>query len=248
MGDLFLSSRNCIAPFQSPAYAKEWNCRDSHAFTVTLEGSEKELRSLLSFTPFEYVANCFQIWFCSLQGHTLARTGNYLECAVTIPARYNEVVGGYTPYMYCTCIPAILAGREVYGYPKQYAQMQWIETPLAIAANVEKDGTSLMKAAFVFDVNASAETDLMKEIDAMTRRRLLYKVVPDPLKEKPCFEKIIVRETGRRSSEEAFGKAFIDLFEAEYDPLNRLEISRIIGAKYVRSSYGGKNVEKSIAL
>lgn len=48
--------------------------------------------------------------------------GDYAESGQVIPVRYNGVEGGYTHAMFLNDGPPIYGGRELWGFPKKYAQ------------------------------------------------------------------------------------------------------------------------------
>lgn len=48
--------------------------------------------------------------------------GDYAELGQVIPVRYNGVKGGYTHAMFLNDGPPIYGGRELWGFPKKYAQ------------------------------------------------------------------------------------------------------------------------------
>ncbi|MBA1333729.1 MAG: hypothetical protein HPY66_0122 [Firmicutes bacterium] len=235
-----LSELSGVLPGHAPSYPLEWSCSDAHTFTITIEGEDTAIKEILAYTPFEYVSNIYQISFSSLNEHTLAlNDGGYLECAVTLPVRYKDICGGYIPYMYCTYIPAILAGREVYGYPKQHADITWIETSIAAASSVRKNGVELVKSSFVYDDTNDYYLKEVEEIEKINATRLLYKTVPSGFGGKPDIRQIILRDTGRKTLSESIGRAAVKLGVLKSDPIYRLGIKRILGAKFSVSKYGG---------
>jgi acetoacetate decarboxylase len=48
--------------------------------------------------------------------------GDYTESGQVIPVKFNGVEGGYTHAMYLNDGPPIYGGRELWGFPKKYAQ------------------------------------------------------------------------------------------------------------------------------
>ena len=48
--------------------------------------------------------------------------GDYTEAGQVIPVRFNGAAGGYTHAMYLNDGPPIFGGRELWGFPKKYAQ------------------------------------------------------------------------------------------------------------------------------
>jgi acetoacetate decarboxylase len=48
--------------------------------------------------------------------------GNYTESGQVIPVKYKDQEGGYTHAMFLNDGPPIYGGRELWGFPKKYAQ------------------------------------------------------------------------------------------------------------------------------
>lgn len=234
-----------VSPGHCPAYEPEWHCRESRMFTISIEGDEAAIKGMLKYTPFSFVSSFYQLWFCSLQGHTLSRDGKYLECSATVPVEYKGKIGGFAPYMYCTCIEAIMAGREVYGYPKRPANMEWIETPQAICTRMESAGKEILLASFVPDENAYAEKDIIDQIEEMTTCRLIHKAFPSAVGGKPELDQVIYRDLARKKSKSKWGHGFVEMNHADGHWVKELGMKRILGARYTVSSYGGgKTTEK----
>jgi acetoacetate decarboxylase len=240
---------NGVLPAHAPSYPVSWHCSSSHMITITVEGNESEMKQILSYTPFEFVSPLYQIWFCNLDGHTLDKSKNgYRECAITIPASYKGHVGGFTPYIYCTCIPAILAGREIYGYPKQYADITWIETTLAVACSVRKDGAKLLKASFVYNSGSDGYRDEIEILEKQTAKRLLFKTMPSAFTTKSELAQVILRDTGRKTTLNKRGLASLEIGTLESDPISRLGVLKILGAKFTESNYGGESNSETKTL
>lgn len=214
--------------------------------SIFVEGEETEIRKLLGQTPFDFVSADYQLWACSLQGHTLARGGQYLEYAATLPVRYKGKIGGFSPYMYCTCIDAILAGREIYGYPKRICEMDWIETPLAICAQVNVEGEELLKAAFVPAENKKKNDERIMLVEQQIERRLILKHNFSPVAEKEDKPEVLYRNLDRRTTSTFYGNGYVKMKELPGHFVHQLGIRNIIGSKFTISSYGGQNENVTI--
>ncbi len=47
------------------------------------------------------------------------------EAVVMVPVRVDETLGNYIPYIYVTTDEALIPGREIAGFPKKLAQVEW---------------------------------------------------------------------------------------------------------------------------
>ena len=229
-------------PEQAPVYPLQWTCPEAHTITAVVESTEECVRELLSYTPFEYVSNAFQIWIADLKGHTIAPESNgYLEAAITIPVQYGQYKGGFSPWMFCTSEGAVLSGREILGYPKQLADIQFIETDAAVAAKVSKNGAELIRLGFAFDDAATSaqEQARAREVQSINVNRILYRTFPKPDAYSAEFGQIIYRDSARKIGETRWGRGAAFLGGSEKVPLDVLKISKIIAATYSISRYGG---------
>jgi acetoacetate decarboxylase len=47
------------------------------------------------------------------------------EAVVMVPVRVDQTLGNYVPYIYVTTDEALVPGREIAGFPKKLAQVEW---------------------------------------------------------------------------------------------------------------------------
>lgn len=243
MAHKLFGSKFCGAiPEQAPAYPQTWTCPEAHTIIATVEGSEDQLKELLSYTPFEYETNMFQIWIADLKGHSLApETGGYLESAITIPVRFGDKIGGYSPWMFCTSEVAVLCGREILGYNKQMADITFIDTDTAVCATVKKNGTELIRLGFSFeDENRKViNKEQLDRIQKMNVNRILYKTFPKCDANTADFGQVIYRDSARKTGTKYYGFGSAFLGGNDKYPLDFLDIKKVLGATYTISNYGG---------
>ncbi len=240
-----------VMPEQSPAYPQDWVCPEAHTIIVTVEGDATAVKEVLSYTPFEYVSNVFQVWVADLKGHSLApETSGYKEAAITIPVRYGDYRGGYSPWMFCTNVEAVLVGREILGIAKQFAEIDFISTDVAAAGIVRRDGVDLIKVGYVFEEAAHPEADRISEIQAINVNRMMYRVFPKATEYNSAdFKQVIYRDSARAVGKLAASRGAVEFGESERNPIALLGIRRVLGATYTVSRYGGGLVaEKRIVL
>lgn len=237
-----------VIPEHAPPYSHGWSCPEAHAVNVTVSGSETALKKILSFTPFEYVTNRFQIWIGDLKRHTVAESSEgYKESGVVVPVRYQGITAGYTIYMYSSDFAAILAGREVFGLPKKYADIKFIETEIGAVAVVMRRGIELIKIGFSF-VSSEKQPEELTEVEKLNRGSLMMKAVPKADEEGAAFRQIIFRDVARKVHDRRPGKAVVTLGELPGDPIYALGVEKIIGATYTVSSFGGGGKSETIKV
>jgi acetoacetate decarboxylase len=49
----------------------------------------------------------------------------FKEAVVLVPVRVDETLGNYVPYIYVTTDEALIPGREIAGFPKKLAEVEW---------------------------------------------------------------------------------------------------------------------------
>ena len=69
----------------------------------------------------------------------------YHEMYITIPAMFNGKVGGFIPILYLDKVDPIIAGREIWGFPKFYADIDFQKNEKTASARVSKDGKILIE-------------------------------------------------------------------------------------------------------
>ncbi|MCC7076596.1 MAG: acetoacetate decarboxylase family protein [Acidimicrobiia bacterium] len=101
------------------------------------------------------------------------------ECVVIVPVRVGDVVGNYVPYIYVTTDEALIPGREIGGFPKKIANVEW-----------ERDGDAFRASVTRFDelilaVEGTIAGPMPEEFAALqaevsSRPSINYKLIPGP--------------------------------------------------------------------
>ena len=154
-------------------------------------------------------------------------------------ARYGTVSGGYSPWMYCTSIAAVLCGREILGYPKQLADIDFVATDIAATGVVRKNGVDLVKLGFVFDDKENPDIDKIVNLQKINVNRILYKTIPKATDYTADLKQVIFRDSARKVGHSKPGRGSVVFGELESDPIGVIGIKRILGATYTISNYGG---------
>ena len=132
-----------IMPEYSPAYQKlPYYYRNYRRISIYCKGNEAAIREFLP-QPLEYVNNQFEVFV--LNNPDVEGLGSYQEAGIVITARYKDIVGAYMAYEYVNSDDALLAGREIWGYPKK------------IAGTAARKGKEIIHAEFVKDDSVKFE-------------------------------------------------------------------------------------------
>ncbi|MFJ7727709.1 acetoacetate decarboxylase family protein [Neobacillus sp. NPDC097160] len=114
-----------------------YQCKDYVSLFAVAEASEEEIKRILSYTPFEYIENKIVL---SISDFSKTDKLSYMDCAIVVPVKYGDKYGGYYIYEYENNDAAIAAGRDLWGYPKKYAEIILKEQDGEIYGYAKKDG------------------------------------------------------------------------------------------------------------
>jgi len=107
-------------PFTSPAYPKApFRFVDREFLIITYRTDLERLRAVVP-EPLEVTKPYVKYEFIRMPDST--GFGDYTETGQVIPVTYEGRAGAYTHSMYLNDGPPILGGRELWGFPKKYAE------------------------------------------------------------------------------------------------------------------------------
>ncbi len=111
-------------PAASPAYPRgPYRFIDREYFIVTYESDPAAIREALPEPLEPDGSNTVVYEFIRMPDSS--GFGDYTESGVVIPATYRGEHVNFTAQMYLDCDPPIAAGREIWGFPKKLAKLQF---------------------------------------------------------------------------------------------------------------------------
>lgn len=119
-----------------------YQCKDYVSIFAVVEANEKEIKRILSMTPFEYIDNKIVV---SITDFSNTDKLAYMDCAMVVPVKYGDKNGGYYIYEYENNDAAIAAGRDLWGYPKKYAEITLSEKDGKIHGSAKKNGEVILE-------------------------------------------------------------------------------------------------------
>ena len=113
--------------------------------------------------------------------------GDYTETGIVIPCRFEGEPVNYTAQMYLDIEPPISGGREIWGFPKKFAQpklevvMDTLTGTLEYAGQPVAVGTMGYKHENIIcrDTGAGLECDPQSVVDKMSKTQVNLKLIPD---------------------------------------------------------------------
>ena len=107
-------------PLTSPAYPKgPYRFVNREFLVITYRTDPEKLRTVVP-EPLEIDEPLVKFEFIRMPDST--GFGDYTEAGQVIPVRLGKEKGGYSHAMYLNDGPPIFGGRELWGFPKKYAQ------------------------------------------------------------------------------------------------------------------------------
>lgn len=171
----------------------------------------------------------------------------YKEAAVFLSCEYGGIEGGYCLAMPVTDDMALVAGREVFGYPKKLANIHFRKEKRDVEGWSERHGTRYfeVKAKLNGRPNSPEFIQLVAERTGGTpggSKDIIqvcynYKHFPSPDGNYFDYKPRLIREeVVFRPSELKLGSAQLILQSSESDPWGELEIEEILGAIYLKGT------------
>ncbi len=168
---------------------------------------------------------------------------NVHEIAINAPVKWNDRIGNTTLIEYIDSDMGLIAGREIYGWPKKMGIIEWTqtETGWTITANKMQDqgGIPLMKVEYTI-------SDATPEIEWPDMGpTLLVRRIPPASLTTPSMNQIVCvgcsMEENRPEAgaplvaqgprEETKGFATVEFFDGPHDPLTFLGPVEVLDAK-----------------
>src|SRR5690625_1024524 len=208
-----------------------YECKNYISLFAIVEANEAEIKRIISYTPFEYVSNKVVI---SITDFSNTDKVSFMDCAFVIPVKYEQGNGGYYFYEYENNDAAIAAGRDLWGYPKKYANISLTEENGIIHGIAKKNGEPFleMKAG-------SNEIMESKVTEPITTPHFNIRTIPKPNGE-IFLQEIIERDTSPDFvlHEKTFNDVSIKINPKSIaDPLELLEPIKILGGGIVRGDF-----------
>jgi acetoacetate decarboxylase len=204
----------------------------SETFFISFKTDPGVIRSLVP-EPLVPVSN--GIMYISFAKHKIVSPAklDYLEVYLSIPVAFGKTYGGYIPVLYLNKVEGIIPGREIWGYNKVGADIQFIEEDNKTTITVIQLDTMIIKASFVL----AEPSPLPEQSNAANIINLKY--VPSVAKDSPADVKqlTISKMENSKTTQIISGKAELEFYSSRYNPLDKIPILEIVKAWYSINSF-----------
>lgn len=222
-------------PIQAPFYKSPftpYKCTNFGSVSVYAEVEPELIKKYLEPTPFEYISSVFNISisdFSNTDGY-----GGFYDCSFVIPVKYKDLIGGYTMFEYESEDFAIAAGRELWGYPKEYAKMDFIDSTEKVLATASKRGKEFVRIEFTKN-----SVDKIEIPDVKLTPHLQVQVVPNAEGPGVFLKRVLQRDTSPDYKSRIYmeGETTLTLKFDGKNPLDEFASAKIIGGTYTRGEW-----------
>jgi hypothetical protein len=184
------------SPFYAPPYIPEWHCRGFRRLSVMCQVRPEVIDQLLANTPFRATGSKIEFFTDDMSGHTL---GSFNESGILVPVEYQGVLGLFHPVIFITTDVGMIAGREVFGYPKLLGQVTFEEQGDRYLGTTTRFGEEVFRIDLKPEGKRVDLTSLTTLSDAWDKEEyewthhLLVKSIPSPYKDQPDVFSVIYR-------------------------------------------------------
>jgi acetoacetate decarboxylase len=133
-----------------------------------------------------------------------------------VPVRVDQTLGNYIPYIYVTTDEALIPGREIAGFPKKLAEVEWQRDGDRVHGSVTRWGKRIL--SIEGRVAGPMPEAAAGGISAAETPALNYKLIPGPAGEIE-IEEITKVQIELSPREQEIGQAKICCEPSEYDPV-----------------------------
>ncbi len=160
-------------PLTSPAFPPgPYRFYDREFFTITYRTDRAALERVVP-EPLVFDEPLVKYEFIRMRNST--GFGDYTESGQVIPVRYNGAAGAYTHAMYLNDGPPIFGGRELWGFPKKYAQPSLVVNTDTLVGTLDYGPVRVATGAMGFKYEALDCAGIAK---ALSAPNYLLKIIP----------------------------------------------------------------------
>lgn len=155
--------------------------------------------------------------------------GAFAETAIYVQVEYNGIEADYEPFLYVDSSLPLTAGREIWGYQKKMAQMEWKYDMEAVCWKTMRLDHDIVKAAVVPRYEAK-----MDEIPWSPKGVFSLKYIPSCEEGGTPIRELVLTPGQFTAQEGKFfgGPATISFERSEIDPTYLLEPKNILGGYF----------------
>lgn len=215
-------------PLTSPSYPRgPYRFVNREFLTITYRTDMEALRAVVP-EPLEVIEPLVKYEFIRMPDST--GFGDYTESGQVIPVRFQGREGGYTHAMYLNDESPIAGGREIWGFPKKFAQPSLTVEKDTLVGTLDMGPVRVATATMGYKHHS---LDL-KKVEAQLRApNFLLKIIPH-VDCSPRICELVEFELEDLNVKGAWeGPAGLELYSHALAPVAQLPVLEVIGATHV---------------
>ncbi|MBT5416130.1 MAG: acetoacetate decarboxylase family protein [Rhodospirillaceae bacterium] len=214
-------------PIQAPLIPDPfvpYHCPHNANLMVVCRTDKAVLEKYLAPTPFEAIDDRYVVYASDF---SRCDKTPFMDTGIIVPVRWGKRTGGYFLFEYENNDSAIAAGRDLWGYPKKYAEILFEESEAAVRSRTVRKGETIMELRCNLTRPAEFEP-------VVTTPHLNIHIQPGP-DGRILNKRIIERDTSPDFALESECKAMaeVSLRGLSSDPLHELQPQEVLGASFV---------------
>ena len=164
-------------PAASPSYPfGPYRFINREYFIIVYESDPKAIRAAVP-EPLEPVAENL-VYYEWIRMPDSSGFGDYTESGVVIPCTYKKEPCNFVSQMYLDDDPPIAAGREIWGFPKKYANPKLEVAVDTLTGTLHYSGQLVAMGTMAYK-HESLARDPAKTMAALTKMQCNLKLIPD---------------------------------------------------------------------
>lgn len=220
-------------PIQAPLIPDPfvpYHCKDNVMGYVICRGEESRIRALLEPSLFDYASDLYMV---EISDFTNTDVTSFMDAAIVLPVRYKNILGGCYLFEYEDNDRAIAAGRDLWGYPKKYANIELRQENDIIYGKASRHGTT--SCSFVLHTS-----DLLNNVPELKLTpHLNMHVLPRSDGPGTFMTRVIARDTSPDFvlKSKITCRAEIELVSTAEDPWGALGLVEVLGGGVLRGDF-----------
>jgi acetoacetate decarboxylase len=158
--------------------------------------------------------------------------GDYTESGVVIPCSFEGRPASFVAQMYLDDDPPISAGREIWGFPKKYAQPKLELCKDTLTGTLDYAGQRVATGTMTYKHEVFSRHPA-KTKAALGKLQCMLKVIPDATGLKPAIAQLVGVEITEITVKGSWsGPARIDLVPHVNAPVADLPVRKVLGGRH----------------
>lgn len=158
--------------------------------------------------------------------------GSYTESGVVIPCHYKDQAFNYVSIMFLDDLAPIVAGREIWGFPKKYGHPKLEVYEDTLVGTLEYSGERVATGTMTYK-NEGFSRDWEKTVQALSKLQVNLKIVPGPDGKQQVCQLVGYNLTEINLKGSWNGEARLHLIPHVHAPVADLPVHEIVSGRHI---------------